>query len=106
MSARERRGESLILSRIQESHAHLEVEIRKLLHEVSRMAEQAVSNAKRVREEGASAVEAVWERLNTLERDTVTLTHVQRVCSDSSKNLPESLQIAEGSNCWRGQTPD
>jgi hypothetical protein len=41
MSARERRGESIILSRIQESHAHLEVEIRKLLHEVSRMAEQA-----------------------------------------------------------------
>ena len=70
------RVQSDILNRIQESHSHLEVEIRKLLHEVSRMAEQALSNAKRVREEGASAVEAACERLNTLERDTVALTDV------------------------------
>src|SRR5206468_2754225 len=42
------RVQSDILNRIQESHGHLEVEIRKLLHEVSRMAEQALSNARRV----------------------------------------------------------
>jgi hypothetical protein len=58
-----------ILNRIQESHGYLEVEIRKLLREVSRMAEQALSNARRVREQGASAIEAAWGRLGTLERD-------------------------------------
>jgi hypothetical protein len=60
--------QSDILNRIQESHGHLEVEIRKLLHEVSRVAEQALSNARRVREAGATAVETARERLGTLER--------------------------------------
>jgi polyhydroxyalkanoate synthesis regulator phasin len=67
------RVQSDILNRIQESHGHLEVEIRKLLHEVSRVAEQALSNARRVREEGASAVETARERLGTLEREVLTL---------------------------------
>jgi hypothetical protein len=67
------RVQSDILNRIQESHAHLEVEIRRLLHEVSRMAEQALSNARRVKEEGASAVEAAFGRLRTLESEVVTL---------------------------------
>ena len=58
-----------ILYRIQESHRYLEAEIRKLLREVSRMAEQALSNARRVREQGASAIEAAWGRLGTLERE-------------------------------------
>lgn len=67
------RVQSDILNRIQESHGRLDVEIRKLLHEVSRVAEQALSNARRVREEGASEVEAALERLGTLEREIVTL---------------------------------
>lgn len=70
------RVQSDILNRIQESHGHLEVEIRKLLHEVSRVAEQALTNARRVREEGASAVEAEWQRLGTLERGVVELGDV------------------------------
>ncbi len=70
------RVQSDILNRIQESHGYLEVEIRKLLHEVSRVAEQALSNARRVREEGASAVEAEWQRLGTLERGVVELSDV------------------------------
>ncbi len=67
------RVQSDILNRVEESRGYLEVEIRKLLHEVGRAAEQALSNARRVREEGASAVEAAWERLSTLERDVVKL---------------------------------
>ena len=70
------RVQSDILNRIQESHAYLEVEIRKLLHEVSRMAEQALCNAKRVKEEGDSAVEAALGRLGTLEREVVKVGDV------------------------------
>jgi molecular chaperone DnaK (HSP70) len=44
-----------ILDRVQESRARLETEIRKLLHDVSRITEQALAQAKRVREEGAPA---------------------------------------------------
>lgn len=58
--------QSNILNRVQESRGYLEVEIRKLLHEVSRVAEQALNNVRRVRAEGASAVEALG-RLGTLE---------------------------------------
>src|ERR1039458_3933515 len=70
------RVQSDILNRVQESRGHLEVEIRKLLHEVSRVAEQALSNARKVREEGAPAVEAAEERLGTLEREVVKLGDV------------------------------
>ena len=69
--------QSDILNRIQESHGYLEVEIRKLLHEVGRVAEQALSNARRVREEGAPAVEAERERLGKLEREVVKLGDVE-----------------------------
>ena len=67
------RVQSDILNRIQESHGYLEVEIRKLLHEVGRVAEQALTNARRVREEGASAVDAARERMATLERQVAEI---------------------------------
>ena len=67
------RVQSDILNRIQESHLYLEVEIRKLLHEVSRVAEQALRNARRVQQEGASAVEAAQERIAALERQVAEL---------------------------------
>jgi predicted GTPase len=67
------RVQSDILNRVQESRGCLEVEIRKLLHEVSRVAEQALGNARKVREEGASAVEAAKGRLGALEREFVGL---------------------------------
>jgi hypothetical protein len=70
------RVQSDILNRVQESRGYLEVEIRKLLHEISRVAEQALGNAKRAREAGASAVEAAWERLVTLQREVVKLGDV------------------------------
>ena len=63
------RVQSDILNRVQESRAKLETEIRKLLHEVSRIAEQALARAKRVREEGAPAVEAELRRLDSLEQE-------------------------------------
>ena len=52
-----------------EPRGSLETEIRKLLHEVSRIAEQALARAKRVREEGAPAVEAELRRLDSLEQE-------------------------------------
>lgn len=62
-----------VLNRIQESRERLEVEIRKLLHEVSRIAEQALERARKVWEEGAPAVQSAIERLNRIERDVFAL---------------------------------
>ncbi len=56
-----------VLNRIQESRDRLEVEIRKLLHEISRIAEEALDRARKVKEEGTPAVQSAIERLNRLE---------------------------------------
>jgi hypothetical protein len=57
-----------VLNRIEESRNRLEAEIRKLLHEVSRIAEQALVRARKAQEEGAPAVEAALRRLRGLEQ--------------------------------------
>jgi hypothetical protein len=62
-----------VLNRIQDSRAHLEAEIRKLLHEISRVAEQALDRARKVKEEGFPAVQSAVERLNRIERDVSAL---------------------------------
>jgi GTP-binding protein EngB required for normal cell division len=62
-----------VLNRIQESRDRLEVEILKLLHEVRRISEQALDQARKVKEEGAPAVQAAIERLDRLERDVLAL---------------------------------
>ena len=62
-----------VLNRIQESRDRLEVEIRKLLHEISRVAEQALERARKVKEEGTPAVQAAIERLDRLEQEVSTL---------------------------------
>ncbi len=62
-----------VLNRIQESRDRLEVEIRKLLHEISRIAEQALDRARKVKEEGTPAVESAIERLSRLERCILAL---------------------------------
>jgi peptidoglycan hydrolase CwlO-like protein len=67
------RVQSDILNRVQESRARLETEIRKLLHQVSRIAEQALARAKKVREEGAPAVQTALQRLDSLEEEVRTL---------------------------------
>lgn len=67
------RVQSDILNRVQESRGRLEVEIRKLLHEVSRIAEQALVRARKVKEEGGPAVQAALDRLDGLEREIPVL---------------------------------
>ncbi len=67
------RAQNDVLNRIQESRDRLEVEIRKLLHEISRIAEQALGRARKVKEEGTPAVQLAIERLNGLERDLSAL---------------------------------
>jgi GTP-binding protein EngB required for normal cell division len=62
-----------VLNRIQDSRGRLEAEIRKLLHEISRVAEQALDRARKVKEEGTPAVQSAIERLNQLERDISAL---------------------------------
>jgi len=58
-----------ILNRIEESRNRLEGDIRRLLHEVSRIAEQALARAKRVRDEGAPAIDTALGRLDGLEQE-------------------------------------
>lgn len=62
-----------VLNRIQDSRARLQAEIRKLLHEVSRIAEQALDRARKVKEEGTPAVQSAVVRLNQLEREVSAL---------------------------------
>jgi len=62
-----------VLNRIQESRERLEVEIRKLLHEVSRIAEEALGRARKVKEEGDQAVQSALERLQRLEAEVSAL---------------------------------
>jgi hypothetical protein len=63
-----------ILNRVQESRGRLEVEIRKLLHEVSRIAVEALTHAREARSAGAPAVEAAVARLDRLEREVADLS--------------------------------
>lgn len=62
------RVQSDVVNRVQESRGQLEVEIRKLLHEVTRIAERALDRARAAKAEGASAVEAALARLDHSER--------------------------------------
>jgi peptidoglycan hydrolase CwlO-like protein len=62
-----------VLNRIQDSRGRLEAEIRKLLHEISRIAEQALDRARKVKEEGSPAVQLEVERLNRIEQDVSAL---------------------------------
>jgi GTP-binding protein EngB required for normal cell division len=62
------RVQSDVVNRVQESRGQLEVEIRKLLHEVTRIAERALDRARSAKAEGALAVEAALFRLDRTER--------------------------------------
>jgi hypothetical protein len=63
-----------ILNRVQESRGRLEVEIRKLLHEISRIAVEALNHAREAHAAGAPAVEAAVARLNRLESEVSGLS--------------------------------
>jgi hypothetical protein len=67
------RVQSDVLNRVQESRGRLETEIRKLLHEVSRIAEQALVRARKVKEDGEPAVQAELSRLAGLEHEVNAL---------------------------------
>ncbi len=56
----------------------LEAEIRRLLHEVSRIAEQALVRARKVKEDGEPAVRAELNRLDGLEQEVTTLREYKR----------------------------
>ena len=63
-----------VLNRLQESRNRLEVEIRKLLHEISRVAVEALAHAREARAAGVAAVEAAVARLERLEVEITTLS--------------------------------
>ncbi len=69
METNSARVQSDILNRVQESRARLEVEIRKLLHEVTRIAEQALAHAKFAQTTGATFVQSELARLARLEQE-------------------------------------
>ena len=82
------RVQSDILNRAQESRSRLEVEIRKLLQEVSRIAEQALVRAKRVKQEGEAAVQSEYARLDRLESELAKTTEI-----------PQPTPAKKGSGC-------
>ena len=73
-----------VLNRIEESRNRLEAEIRKLLLEVSRIAEQALARAREARDEGAPAVEAALSRLSRLESEICAIRDCQPDVSPGS----------------------
>ncbi len=62
-----------VLNRIQESRSRLEVEVRRLLHEISRVAEEALAHAREARAAGSAGVAAALTRLDNLEREVIGL---------------------------------
>jgi hypothetical protein len=66
------RVQSDIVNRVQESRSELETEIRKLLHEVARSAEQALNNSRKTLSAGAFAVQSACDRLDYAERTLLT----------------------------------
>jgi GTP-binding protein EngB required for normal cell division len=63
------RVQSDVMNRVQESRGRLEVEVKKLLHEVSRIAEQALAHARSARDAGAAGVQEALDRLRRLEQE-------------------------------------
>jgi Dynamin family len=82
------RVQSDVVNRVQESRGQLEVEIRKLLHEVTRIAERALDRARTAKAEGASAVEAALFRLDHAERA------LRNLCESNEGN------VGVGPNGW------
>lgn len=69
METNSTRVQSDVVDRVQESRGLLEVEIRKLLREVSCIAERALEHARTAKAEGAAAVEAKLSRLTRVEEE-------------------------------------
>ena len=58
------RVQSDIFNRVEESRSRLEFEIRRLLHEISRVAEQALTRARSARAAGTEAVGGALARVS------------------------------------------
>jgi Dynamin family len=69
-----------ILNRVQESRGQLEVEIRKLLHEVSRIAVDVLTHAREAQSAGAEAVEGALAQLDRLEHEVDNLSVERNSC--------------------------
>jgi hypothetical protein len=86
MEVNSTRVQSDVVNRVQESRGQLEVEIRKLLHEVTRIAEHALDRARVAKADGASAVEAALFRLDRTERDLRSLCESNEVDTGAGPN--------------------
>jgi len=80
------RVQSDVVNRVQESRGQLEVEIRKLLHEVTRIAERALDRARVAKAEGALAVEAALFRLDRTESALRSLCEPNEAASQVGPN--------------------
>lgn len=69
METNSTRVQSDLVDRVKESHSGLEVEIRKILHEVCRTAERALDHARAVRAAGITAIQAAAASLDGVERE-------------------------------------
>jgi predicted GTPase len=74
MNMNSTRVQSDVINRVQESRGLLEVEIRKLLHEVTRIAEHALQRARVAKSEGASAVQSALAQLDRVESSLRSLS--------------------------------
>ena len=70
--------QSDVVNRVRASREQLEVEIRKLLHEATCIAEQALERARTARAQGAAAVEAALNRSASAERAILNLAGVRQ----------------------------
>jgi hypothetical protein len=68
------RVQSDVINRVQESRGLLQVEIRKLLHEVTRIAEHALDRARTAKSEGGYAVQNALARLDGIESSLRSLS--------------------------------
>ena len=86
-----------VLNRIEESRNRLEAEIRKPLHEVSRIAEAALARARKAQDKGMPAVEAALDRLDDLEKDITAIRDFRpkvETCS-RHRSAPDALSFPD-----------
>jgi hypothetical protein len=79
-----------VLHRIDDSRGRLEAEIRRLLREISRIAERALDRARKVKEEGAPAVQLALERLSRLDREIAALSRARSAENESNGAATEA----------------
>jgi hypothetical protein len=75
METNSARVQSDVVARVQESRSQLQVEIRKLLHEVTRIAERALDHARAAKSEGAAAVESTLAGLEAIDSEIRSLRY-------------------------------